>query len=163
MSCTTPCHTRHVGLRWTMCIACSAWRTWEFCFPSCVGSKKNSWMFKPEFGHFLFNPDRKELWSLKNSPLTPGCAELNSLGLCFQLWLHVCECCKADCISLPLFETVLRALFSIVVACLWMLQSRLHFFTTIWNSAKGFVFNCGCMSVNVAKQTAFLYHYLEQC
>ena len=39
-------------------------------------SNKNSWMIKPEFGHFVFNPDRKELWSLKYSPLTPGCYEL---------------------------------------------------------------------------------------
>ena len=68
-------HT-HAGLRWTMCIACSAWRTWEFCFSSYISSKKNSWMFKPEFGHFLFNPYRKGFWSLKYSPLTPGCWEL---------------------------------------------------------------------------------------
>ena len=36
---------------------------------SAVRKTFNSWMFS----HFLFNPDRKGLWSLKYSPLTPGC------------------------------------------------------------------------------------------
>ena len=66
MSYTTPCHTQHVGLRWTMCITCSAWRTWEVCFPSYVVSKKNSLMFKPEFGRFLFSSYRKGFWSLNS-------------------------------------------------------------------------------------------------
>ena len=87
-----PHHATHT-VRWTMCIACNAWRTWELCFPSYVSSKKNVWMFKPEFGNFLFNPYRKGFWSLKYSPPTPGCEKLNVVcawgAAVFDVWPSV--------------------------------------------------------------------------
>ena len=44
------------------------------------------WMFKPGFGHFLFNPYRKGLWSLKYSPLLKsGCSNQGLAIFCLIL------------------------------------------------------------------------------
>ena len=51
------------------------WRTSEFAFQSTSAVRKTFyiWMFKPEVSHFLFSPYWKGFWSLKYSPLPPGC------------------------------------------------------------------------------------------
>ena len=59
-----------------MCIQLAVFEGREsFAFHPTSAVRK-SWMFKPEFGHFLFSPYRKGFWSLKYSPLTGGCCEL---------------------------------------------------------------------------------------
>ena len=73
-----------------MCIACSALFRYNLkevrvCFSSSVYTYKTArtWIFEPEFSHFLFNHYRKGFQSFKYSALMPGCKELIHPGRTF--------------------------------------------------------------------------------